>query len=344
MSTNGMSTNGLSTSGTTTDTMRAVLADRYGSPDVLSIREVPRPKAGAGEVRVHVHATTVSRTDCGNLRGHPRLARIVTGLFRPKRPILGVDFAGIVDEVGPGVSRFEVGDRVFGMAPGGTGAHAEYLCAPANGAIAPMPEELAFTEAVVGEGVWYASTYLDAFGVKPGDRLLIYGASGAIGTAAVQLAKARGAEVTAVVDSARVELARSLGADRVIDYTAEDYTQVDDRLDFVLDAVGKAHYARARSLLHREGIYSAADFGPGNENLWFLLRSQFVRTRRFIFPFPKDPEAAIRTAAKRLASGELRAVVDRIHPLDEIVEAYHYVESAQKTGIVVIEMVPERHK
>jgi NADPH:quinone reductase-like Zn-dependent oxidoreductase len=318
-----------------------VYADSYGSPDVLEIREAPRPEPAAGEVRVRVHATTVSRTDAGNLRGMPRFARLGTGLLRPKHPVLGLDFAGVVDAVGEDVRRFAPGDRVFGLAPGGVGAHAEYLCVLADRAIALLPEGGAFAEAVVCEGVWYAKTYMDAFGLGPDHRILVYGASGAIGTAAVQLAKARGAQVTAVVDTRHVALARSLGADRVVDYTTEDYTRADDGLDFVLDAVGKAEFQRARTLLKPEGVFSATDFGPRNQNLWHLLRSPLMRHRRFVFPLPKDPRAAVETAAALLASGELRAVVDRVLPLDEIVAAYRYVETGQKTGIVVIEVAPE---
>jgi NADPH:quinone reductase-like Zn-dependent oxidoreductase len=321
--------------------VKAAYADRYGPPDVVSIRDLPRPEPVAGEVRVRVHATTVSRTDCGNLRGEPRFARVFTGMFRPKHPVFGLDFAGVVDELGEGVAEFAPGDRVFGIAPGGFGGHAECLCMRADGSIAPLPERVAFAEAVVCEGVWYAKTYLNAFDLGPGQRLMVYGASGAIGTAAVQLAKARGAEVTAVVDTRHMELALSLGADRVVDYTAEDFTRVDDSLDFLLDAVGKANLYEARRLLKPGGIYSATDFGPRNQNLMLLLMSPLMRDRRFVFPLPGQPRAAVETAATLLATGELRAVVDRILPLEEIGDAYRYVETGNKTGIVVIEVTPE---
>ena len=269
------------------------------------------------------------------------MGRVATGLLRPKHPVLGMDFAGIVDAIGEGVTRFAVGDRVFGLAPGGVGAHAEYLCVPEGRSIARLPDRVRFTEAVVGEGIWYAKTYLDAFALGEGHRLLVYGASGAIGTAAVQLAKARGAAVTAVVDTRHVELARSLGADRVVDYTREDFTRADDDLDFVLDAVGKTHFPEARRLLKPEGVYSASDFGPNSQNLLWWLLSPLMRTRRFIFPLPKAPRAAVETAAALLDTDEFRAVVDRVLPLEAIVDAYRYVEQGQKTGIVVVEVAPE---
>ena len=233
--------------------MKAIVNTRYGSPDVLRLKEVPRPEPGEGEVLVRVHATTVSRTDCGQLRGHPFFIRLLTGLVRPKRTILGTDFAGEVAAVGAGVTSLVPGDRVFGLTPGGYGGHAEYLCMPEKGTIATMPPGVPFDEAVAGEGAWYADTYLKAFGLGPGHKILIYGASGAIGTAAVQLAKSYGAEVTGVVATGHVGLARSLGADRVIDYTTQDFSRVDDRFDFVLDAVGKTTFFRCRKVLKPEG-------------------------------------------------------------------------------------------
>ncbi len=174
--------------------MKAVINARYGSPAVLEIRQVPKPEPKAGEVLIRVHATTVSRTDCGMLRPHPFFVRFFAGLRRPKRTILGMDFAGEVEAVGAGVTSFKPGDRVFGVSPDLYGAHAEYLCVPEKGAIAAMPAGMRFGEAVVCEGAWYADMYLQAFRLKPGQRILVYGASGAIGTAAVQLAKSPGAE------------------------------------------------------------------------------------------------------------------------------------------------------
>jgi NADPH:quinone reductase-like Zn-dependent oxidoreductase len=182
--------------------MRAVVHDRYGSPDVLSIRELPNPEPGARDVLIRVVATTVSRTDCGVLRGRPALfVRPMYGLVRPRVKILGIDFVGIVEQTGSRVARFRTGDRVFGFSPDNFGGHAEYLCLPESAPLALVPDNVALSEAIVCEGAWYAQTYLEAFGLQSGDRILIYGASGAIGTAAVQLAKYYGAEVTAVVST-----------------------------------------------------------------------------------------------------------------------------------------------
>jgi len=316
--------------------MKAVVNTRYGSPDVLDIRDVPTPAPKAGEVLVKVHATTVGRTDACALRAHPFFMRLISGLWRPRRTILGLDFSGTVEAVGAGVTTFTPGDRVFGLTPGGYGAHAEYLCMPENDAIAKMPAGLRFEEAVVGEGAWYADTYLKKFDLKPGCKILIYGASGAIGTAAVQLSKYSGADVTAVVAERHIDLARSLGADRVIDYTAEDFTKINERFDFVLDAVGKTTFFRCKKLLKPHGVFSATDLGPWGQNIFLEFLSSITGSGRVVFPMPKCSKEVVLFLKARMEAGDLRAVIDRTYPLEEIADAYRYVETEQKTGIVVI--------
>ena len=318
--------------------VKAAVNTRYGGPDVVEVREVPTPEAGPGDVLVKVLASTVSRTDREALRAHPFFARAFTGLLRPRRTILGMDFAGKVEAVGARVTSFKPGDRVFGLTPGGYGGHAEYLAMPEAGAIAAMPEGLSFAEAVVCEGAHYADTYMQAFGLRPGHTILIYGASGAIGTAAVQLAKSYGATVTAVTDAAHLALATSLAADRVIDYTATDFTDLGPRFDFVLDAVGKAGYLRCRGLLKPGGTFSATDFGPWGQNIYALLWHQVTRSRRVIFPIPKSTKEFVETMRVHLEDREFRAVIDRRYPLEQIQDAYRYVETGQKTGIVVIDV------
>ncbi len=321
--------------------MKAAVNIRYGSPDVVEIRDVPRPEPAPDELLVKVHATTVSRTDCGYLRAHPFFIRALTGLRRPRQTILGMDFAGEVEAVGAAVTSFRVGDRVFGLTPGDHGGHAEYLCVPEDGAMAAMPAGLSFAEAVVCEGALYANTNLHAMGLGPGHRILIYGASGAIGTAAVQLAKSYGAEVTAVVATQHVELAGSLGADHVVDYTAEDFTRLGRTFDFVFDAVGKASYFRCRRLLKLGGSFAATDLGPRNQNLLLLMWSGITRNKRIIFPIPKSTKAFVEFLKARMEAREFRAVIDRTYPLEQIRDAYRYVETGKKTGIVVIEVAAE---
>ena len=320
--------------------MKAVVNTRYGSPDVLEIREAPKPEPKAGEVLIKVHATTVSRTDCGMLRAHPFFIRLGIGLLRPKRTILGMDFAGTVEAVGTGVTSFTPGERVFGMSPDDFGAHADYLCVPEEGPIAAMPAGLSFAEAVLCEGAWYADTYLKKFGLKPGHKILIYGASGAIGTAAVQLARSYGAEVTAVVATRHLDLVRSLGADRAVDYTAEDFTQIGETFDFVLDAVGKTSFFRCRKLLKPGGVFAATDLGPWCQNPLLEIWSRITGSGRVVFPMPKSSKAVVEFLKDRMEAGELRAVIDRSYPLEAVADAYRYVETAQKTGIVVINVAP----
>jgi len=321
--------------------MKAVVNERYGSPDILEIREIPTPEPQAGEILVRVHATTVSRTDSCALRAHPFFVRPLTGLLRPKRTVLGLDFAGTVEAVGKGVVKFQQGDRVFGLTPGGYGAHAEYLCLPADGAVSVMPPAKRFHEVVVCEGAWYANTYLKKFNLRPGHKILIYGASGAIGTSAIQLSKIYGANVIAVVSTPHLDLARRLGADRVVDYTAEDFTKIGDSFDFVLDAVGKTSFFRCRPLLKREGVFAATDLGPWWQNVILAIWSSLTGTGRVVFPTPRRDPSFLEFLKAHIQAGEFRAVIDRKYPLRNIADAYRYVETEQKVGIVVIEVVPE---
>ena len=209
----------------------------------------------------------------------------------------------------PGVTSFKPGDRVFGLSPDVYGAHAEYLCVPEKGAIAAMPAGARFSEAVVCEGAWYADTYLQAFRLKPGHSILVYGASGAIGTAAVQLAKSYGAKVTAVVATRHLDLVRTLGADRAVDYTAEDFTQIGETFDCVLDAVGKTTYFRCRRLLKPEGVFAATDLGPWCQNPLLVIWSSITGSHRVIFPLPQSSKAKafVDFLKTRMEAGEFRA-------------------------------------
>ena len=318
--------------------MRAGINTRYGGPDVVGVRDAPTPEAKEAELLVRVHATTVNRTDCGMRTPYPFFARALFGLRKPRLNILGLDFAGEVEGVGAKVTSFKPGDRVFGLSPRTYGAHAEYLCTPEDGPIATMPAGVAFGEAAPIEGAWYANTILGAFGLRSGHSIMIYGASGAIGTAAVQLARSYGATVTAVCASPHVELAESIGADRVIDYESQDFTAIGETFDFVLDAVGKSSYLRCRRLLKPTGVFSATDFGPWGQVAFLAIWSSITRSGRVLFPMPRASKAFIEFLKARIEAGEYRAVIDRRYALDEIVEAYRYVDTGQKVGNVVIEV------
>ncbi len=323
--------------------MKAAIITGYGLANKVKVREAPKPSPRAGEVLIRVHAATVNRTDCGELRPHPFFARLFFGLLRPKREILGLDFAGEIEAAGTGVDAFKPGERVFGMCPSrNNGAQAEYVCVPQDGPIAAMPPDARFEEWVVCEGAFYANTTLTRFKVGPSHKVLIYGASGAIGSAAVQLAKFHGAEIVAVVAARHVELAKSLGAGRVIDYTVEDYTQIDDRFDLIFDAVGKASFYRCRKLLKPDGAFAVTDFGPWWQNIPLFIWSAVTANNRVVLPIPAEGSgrAFVVFLKERMQAGQFRAVIDRSYPLDAIAEAYRYVEAGQKAGIVVINVTP----
>lgn len=311
--------------------MRAVLYERYGGPEVLHVGEVPRPDPGVDEVLVRVHATTVTQTDCHMRRARPLLWRLMLGLRRPKRRVLGLEFAGVVEEVGAKVTAFEVGERVFGLK---RGAHAEYVCVPEQGLIARTPEGMGFEEAAaVSDGMCEAMGALRSGRVGPGTRLLVYGASGSLGTGAVQLATYLGAHVTAVCMAKSAELVRSLGADEVIDYEREDFTARGEAYDVVVDAVGKHTFFRSRRALVPGGIYVATD-RLYNFPLRYLTR--FVGSKRVIFDIAGYRRDDILLLRELLEAGRYRAVVDRVYPLEDVVEAARYVDSWQKVGNVVL--------
>jgi NADPH:quinone reductase-like Zn-dependent oxidoreductase len=320
--------------------MKAAVIARYGSPGVIEIRDVPEPTPGPGEVRVRVHAATVNRTDCGELR-HPLLIRMLAGRGRPRRQILGMDFAGTIDAVGEGATLFRPGDRVFGMCPyGKEGAQADYLCMAETGPIAALPATLPFGQAVLCEGPYYANPAIDYFELKPGDRVLVYGASGAIGSAGLQLAKLRGADVTAVVAGRHLELARSLGADAVVDYATDAFDQLGRDYDVVWDSVGKLRRRHWRRLLKPGGIFSTTDLGPGGQHMWPLLWSWITRSGRAVVPLPKraSGKAFVNQLKAWIEAGQYVPVIDRTYPLAEIAEAYRYVQTGQKAGIVAIDV------
>ena len=320
--------------------MRAAVRTRYGPPEAVRIMEVPTPVPGEGEVLVRVHATTVNRTDCGFRAAHPWFVRFFSGLARPKVTILGCEFAGVVESLGAGVSGFEPGDRVFGFSEDRFGAHAEYLTMPADGAIATMPADMGFVEAAPStEGSHYALSAIRKARVRSGQRALVNGATGAIGSAAVQILKDLGATVTAVCATEHLELVRGLGPDRVIDYRAEDFTMDEQRYDVVIDAVGKSSFGRCKRLLVPRGVYLSSDLGPLSQNPFLALLTPLLGGRRVLFPIPKPHGRREMVYVKQLIeAGSFTPLVDRRYPLQEIVEAYRYVETGQKVGNVVIEV------
>ena len=315
--------------------MKAVVVDRYGPPEVLRLEDVPRPVPEADQILIRVHATTVNRSDCGFRAADPFFSRVFTGLRRPKWRIPGMEVAGVVEEIGSSVTQFAVGDEVFGV--GGSGAHAEFVCRREQGPLAHKPESMTFEEAAsVLDGAVIALACLRNGNVGQGTSILIHGATGSIGTAAVQLARHLGAEITAVGNTENLELVRSLGAHCVVDYTQEDFTKNGETYDVVFDAVGKHSFRRCRRSLNRGGIFVETDLGF----MWHVpplaLASRWIGDNRVTLPIPSYTKENVLLVKELIDADEFRAVIDRIYPLEDVVEATRYVETGQKTGNVVL--------
>ncbi len=322
--------------------MRAVVHTTYGPPEVLRLADVDKPVPGPDEVLIKVHAATVNRTDCGFRNAKPFIVRAFSGLRRPKRQILGTEVAGEVEAIGAAVTEFAVGDRVFGVNANWFGTHAEYVCMRENGPLATMPSNVTFEQAAaVCDGVVLALTNLRKARLHEGQRILIYGASGSIGTAAVQLAKHLGAHVTAVCSTDGVELVRSLGADEVIDYTKQDFTATGETYDVVFDAVGKTSFRRCRRLMVERGAFVSTDLGAGWQNPFLGLLTAKLPVRKVSLPIPTYSKKDVLFVKGLLEAGTYRPVIDRTYPLEQVVEATRYVETQQKKGNVVLTVIAD---
>lgn len=294
--------------------MKAVVYEKYGAPDVLELREVEKPVPKDNEILVKVYATTVTAGDWRMRKADPFLVRIVNGIFKPSRTkILGFELAGVVEEAGKDVKTFRRGDSVFAFCGFKFGAYAEYKCLPVDQRLALKPSNMTFEEAAaVPIGALTALQFLKRAGVKKGDQVLIYGASGSVGTFAIQIAKYYGATVTAVCSTENVDLVRSLGANKVIDYTKEDFTKLDSKFDIVFDAVGKTSKSACKNLLKPEAKY-------------ITVTGQ-----------PKANPDDMQVLKEMIEAGKLKAVIDRKYTLGQIREAHAYVESFRKKGNVVV--------
>jgi len=316
--------------------MKAIVCTKYGSPDFLQLKEVEKATPKANEVLIRIHATTVTSGDYRIRKADPFIIRLIFGFFRPRNSILGGNLAGVIEKIGKDVKLFKKGDKVFGSTGMSFGSYAQYKCLPENSVIAKIPSNLKYDEAAaITFGGLTALSFLNQANIKNGQKILIYGASGAVGTAAVQLAKNFGAEVTGVCSTTNLELVKSLGADKVIDYTKEDFTKSNETYDIVYETVGKTSISSGKKVLRPNGTYIGGSLGiiyGLAQTLWTSLTS----SKKVISGVANESAKNMKFLKKLIENGKFRAVIDRHYPLEKIPEAHSYVEKGHKKGNVVI--------
>ena len=317
--------------------MKAIVITNYGAPEVLQLGQVEKPVPKDNEVRIKIHATSVTSGDWHLRKADPFAVRLFFGLLRPQKNILGFVVAGEIESVGKDVRRFKKGDPVFGTTGMHFGAYAEYVCLPEDGVLALKPANMTYEEAAAipfgGNTAWY---FLKKAHLQRGQKVLIYGASGAVGTAAVQLAKYLGAEVTAVCSTANVGMVKSLGADKAIDYTKENFTQSGETYDVIFDTVGKSSFSDCIRSLKKEGYLLLAAAGPTQmlQGLWTSLTS----SRKVVSGVMSETAEDMVFFKELIEAGKIQPVIDRTYPLEQIAEAHRYVEKGHKKGNVVIKV------
>ncbi len=320
--------------------MKAAVSKNYGPPENIQIIDVDTPVPSASEVQIRVHASSVNRTDSGFLRAKPFVTRFFSGLIRPRQPILGCEFAGEITHIGSEVTLFKVGDRVFGFDDVKWGGHGQYKIMNEAKSLAKIPKNVSYEQAAVStEGAHYALSYIRVMQKLGVQRVLVHGATGAIGSAAVQLLKQAGVYVVATSTTTNMKFVESFGPDKVIDWQKEDFTTINETFDFVFDAVGKSRFRDCKPLLEDGGIYIATELGPYGQNPLLGLISPLFKlfgAKRVLFPLPLNNKDLIEFIAARLKDNTFKPVIDRIYNLDEITDAYNYVETGKKTGNVVI--------
>ena len=316
--------------------MKASIRRRYGLPNQIKIENIDKPILKDNDVLIKVHATTVNRTDCANLTAKPFIMRFVLGLFNPKKIILGTDFAGEVVAIGKNVKSFKVHDKVFGFKDTGSESQAEYLKSTAEN-IFLIPENINYKQAAASlEGAHYAYTFIHKVNIQSGQSILINGATGGIGSALLQFVRQYDVKITATCNTKNSALIKSLGADKIYDYTKEDFTTDHETYDFIFDAVGKSTFGTCKPLLKEKGVYISSELGPHSQNLFYALSTPISGNKKVIFPAPYSTQKTIPYIITLLKKEKFKPVIDREYVLEDISKAYQYVITGQKTGNVLI--------
>ena len=314
--------------------MKAIIYNTYGSPDVLELKELKLPVPKNNEVLIRVHSTTVTAGDIKARKADPFFLRFMLGLTKPKVNILGYEFAGEIESVGATVKSYQKGDHVFGVKNEG-GANAEYMCLPEDGVVTMKPSNMSHNEAAaMSSGAIVTMQALKKENIRSGQKVLVYGASGSLGTYAVQFAKYFGAEVTGVCSTSNIEMVKSIGADKVIDYTSEDFTEGNDTYDLVLDAVGKSSFSESKKVLNANGVYLSS--WPTPRLFLQVLRTKLIgrKKAKLMSEFPNLK--SLKLLREIIETGKIKPVIDRSYPLERLAEAHRYVEKGHKKGNVVI--------
>jgi NADPH:quinone reductase-like Zn-dependent oxidoreductase len=319
--------------------MKAAVYKQYGSPEVLKIMDIDKPSPKPNEVLIKVYASTVNRTDTGFRSAIYVISRLFSGLFKPKLQVLGSEFSGIIEEVGTEVTLFSVGQKVFGFNDATFGAYAEYLVLNEKSTMATVPNNIDLHEAAaILEGSHYALCDIKAAKVRAGQKILVNGATGAIGSSAIQILKSMGTEITAVCATQYQELAKNLGAHKVIDYMKEDFTKINEEFDLVFDAVGKSSFSKCKPILKKDGIYISTELGKNSANIFLALFTPWFSNKKVLFPLPTINMEDVNYIKKLVENNEFKPVIDRTYKLDQVVEAHTYVDSGQKIGNVILKI------
>ena len=317
--------------------MKASIRRKYGSPNQIKIESIDKPIPKDNEVLIKVYATTVNRTDCANLTAKPFIMRFVLGLFKPRKTILGTDFAGELISIGKNVKSFSIGDKVFGFNDTGSESQAEYVTTTVENLFL-IPEKIDYKQAAASlEGASYAYTFIHKVNIQSGQNILINGATGGIGSALLQFVRQYDVNITATCNTNNIQLIESLGADNIYDYTKKDFTKENDKYDFIFDAVGKSTFGKCLSLLKEKGVYISSELGPYSQNIFYPLLT-LVLSKKVIFPTPYSTEKTIPYICNLLEKGKFNPVIDREYALEDISKAYEYVIKGQKIGNVLIKI------